>query len=208
MSSPFTSSDPERPELLQAASPTQRADHLIEIYPWLAPETLEAAAVHIVNENASFKSRWRRLVALADKFNTAIGDLAACRNGCCYCCSMPTLIYRHEAVILSRASGRTCVELSYRAHHQVLAEIETLPIRPCPFLAGGRCSVYEKRPMICRLHNSLNDNPRDCDLSVPQGLRGEVMAFNPDLIEMAYHALVRSHSPRASWGTIHQFFPN
>ena len=29
MSSPFTSSDPERPELLQAASPTQRADHLI-----------------------------------------------------------------------------------------------------------------------------------------------------------------------------------
>lgn len=80
MSSPFTSSDPERPELLQAASPTQRADHLIEIYPWLAPETLEAAAVHIVNENASFKSRWRRLVALADKFNTAIGDLAACRN--------------------------------------------------------------------------------------------------------------------------------
>ena len=208
MSSPFTSSDLERPEPLPAASPTQRANNLIEVYPGLAPETLEATAAHIVNENASFNSRWRQLVALADKFNTAIDDLAACQNGCCYCCSMPTLIYRHESVILSRASGRTCVELSFRPHHQVLAEIETLPIRPCPFLSGGRCSVYEKRPMICRLHNSLNDNPRDCDLSAPQVFRGEVMAFNPDLIEMAYHALVRSHWPKAPWGTIHQFFPD
>ena len=59
MSSPFTSSDPERPELLQAASPTQRADHLIEIYPWLAPETLEAAAVHIVGSSQKTENKAR-----------------------------------------------------------------------------------------------------------------------------------------------------
>lgn len=28
---------------------------------------------------------------------------------------------------------------------------------PCPFLAGGSCSMYEARPLICRHHFSLSD---------------------------------------------------
>jgi uncharacterized protein len=29
-------------------------------------------------------------------------------------------------------------------------------IRPCVFLANGRCSIYEVRPMVCRGYNSLS----------------------------------------------------
>ena len=207
MSSPFTSPDPETREALPEDSPVRRMERLIATHPWLTPDVLVATAEHIVNANAGFKSRWRDLIALADRFNAAMGEAATCRKGCSYCCSMPTLIYRHEAVILSRASGRAHVELPFRSQQQVLAEIEDLPLRPCPFLAEGCCSVYAKRPMICRLHNSFNANPRDCDLGAPRVFAKDVVAFDPDLIETAYHTLLREHSPQEPWGTIHQFFP-
>jgi Fe-S-cluster containining protein len=29
-------------------------------------------------------------------------------------------------------------------------------LRPCVFLADGRCSIYEVRPMVCRSYNSLS----------------------------------------------------
>jgi len=188
--------------------PARRIDRLIDLHPWLEPDALVAAADRIANKHASFRSRWRLLIALADKFNAALGELATCRFRCAYCCSLRTLIYRHEAVLLTRASGREYVELPFRPQQKVLAEIETLPFRPCPFLAGGRCSVYEKRPMICRLHNSFNDNPLDCDLNAPRVSRKGIVTYDPDLIETAYHALIRDHSPQEPWGTIDQFFPD
>jgi Fe-S-cluster containining protein len=29
-------------------------------------------------------------------------------------------------------------------------------VRPCAFLANGRCSIYEVRPLVCRGYNSLS----------------------------------------------------
>ena len=208
MSSTFTSPAPECPETPPEDYPERRANSLLETYHWLAPEKLRAAAIHIVTKNAGFQSRWRHLIALADKFNAAISERATCQKGCSYCCSMQTLIYRHEAILLSRASGRTYVELPFRPHDRVLAEMYALPFRPCPFLVSGKCSVYARRPMICRLHHSFNDNPRDCDQRAPRVLGGRHVMFDPDLIEMSYHALIRGHSPQEPWGTIHQFFPD
>jgi len=32
---------------------------------------------------------------------------------------------------------------------------------PCPFLVDRKCSIYEARPMVCRIHH-VKDNPSQC----------------------------------------------
>jgi Fe-S-cluster containining protein len=82
----------------------------------------------------------------------------ACAAGCCFCCYLPVDVLAPEAFRISAHLKRTCspgelAELVFRlgAHGQPHAAV-----RPCVFLAQGRCSIYEVRPMVCRGYNSLS----------------------------------------------------
>ncbi len=100
----------------------------------------------------------------------AIHDVAehckvACQSGCSFCCHMrvvatvpevlaiadeirrswdsrKTSELKHRTSILRRKSrGQTDEQWGNDRHR-------------CPMLADGRCSVYDKRPLDCRAHNS------------------------------------------------------
>ena len=190
-----------------ADTPIERVERVMAEHPWTEPEVLSGIAESILGMNASYRIKHSKLVKLADEFNQAVKPQAACREGCCYCCSMPTLIYRYEAKLLEKVSGRSMVELPYRPEQVVLAAAIRKYGEQCPFVVLGRCSVYDNRPMICRLHHSLNKDPRDCDTSTPIPMKREVGMFDPDFIETRYHRLVRSHRPKEPWGAITEFFP-
>jgi Fe-S-cluster containining protein len=93
----------------------------------------------------------------------------ACRAGCDHCCYQSVgvtppealAIFDHLSRTLSDAEmERTAAQVAaHRARTRGLSTAERFsPQHPCVFLdvAGGRCTVYEVRPLSCRGMNSLD----------------------------------------------------
>jgi Fe-S-cluster containining protein len=82
----------------------------------------------------------------------------ACASGCYFCCYLPVDVLAPEAFLIAvhlqqMLSRAELAALVYRlgTHGQ-----QDFGARPCVFLADGRCSIYEVRPMVCRGYNSLS----------------------------------------------------
>jgi Fe-S-cluster containining protein len=95
----------------------------------------------------------------------AEGKPAACRKGCAWCCHQAVFAVTHEFLYLrqfvdnhSEGSGQQrFIEMSRAKsdHTMMKYQEEQLTFRfPCPFLLEGACSVYEARPMACRIYLS------------------------------------------------------
>ena len=93
----------------------------------------------------------------------------ACRAGCDHCCYQSVGVTPPEALAifdhLSRTLSDTQLEslaahvAAQRARTRGLSTAERFsPEHPCAFLdvAGGRCTIYEVRPLSCRGMNSLD----------------------------------------------------
>jgi len=83
----------------------------------------------------------------------------ACKMGCAYCC--------HQAIDISRLEADYIQEKTGIRHAQVLAPHPRDPLSfsgktPCPFLKEGACSIYEHRPLICRIAVNLDSDPYWC----------------------------------------------
>ena len=114
---------------------------------------------------------------------------------------------RHEAERLAKASGRPAYPVRYRSYDDALLAGDRFYGQACPFLDAGRCTVYAARPIICRLHHSLNNSPANCDCSMPPSERKAIGQYDPDYVEMPYHLLSIHGDPDEPWAAIHEFFP-
>jgi len=180
---------------------------IVHSNPWMSPDSIARDTQRIMQMNATVGAKRQRLIELADRVNAAVQPHTACRTGCSYCCSMPTMIFQHEAERLADASGRPAVPVRFRSHdHALLAGLRFYG-QACPFLNEGRCTVYAARPIICRLHHSLNASPANCDCSIPPAQRKGVGQYDPDYVEMPYRLLSIRAKPREPWGAIQEFFP-
>jgi Fe-S-cluster containining protein len=118
------------------------------------------------------------------------------------------MIFEHEAKAMSEASGIPYQRIKARPHQLSMVMAGKHTGSPCPFLEKGRCSIYEARPLICRIHHSLEVSASTCefnratpDYSIP------VEMIDPDHFEVPYAALARSHFKNEPWGAIQEFFP-
>lgn len=202
-----SSADQSSLSIPRFASPIDRMKQAIQANPWLDPNHFPTITNRISLENSSFRSKRSKLFKLANAVHDALQPYTTCGKGCSHCCSMRTLIYRFEAVTLARVSGKTMVELPYRSQAVVIELGRVAPPETCPFLMEGCCSVYDHRPMICRLHHSFNTAPGDCEVTANGTPRSGVAMYNPDFVEVPYHQLVRSHHAQEPWGAITEFFP-
>jgi uncharacterized protein len=117
-------------------------------------------ALRASRENASVLGLIRQV---HDGMTTAIEALPskaqhACAPGCDFCCYLPVDVLAPEAFRIAAHLEQTCspealATLVYRLGAQGQHDFG---IRPCVFLANGRCSIYEVRPMVCRGYNSLS----------------------------------------------------
>jgi len=93
----------------------------------------------------------------------------ACRAGCDHCCYQSVGLTPPEALAIFDHLSRTLADAelervaahvaAYRARTRGLSTAERFsPEHPCAFLdvAGGRCTIYEVRPLSCRGMNSLD----------------------------------------------------
>jgi len=105
-----------------------------------------------------------------------------CKKGCSWCCHQPVFAMSHEFHFLWQFMQLNLTEndrkeILKRAfdNYQKLGRLsdEELKISklPCPLLINGSCSVYEARPMACRIYISMSEstckkfhnNPKDED---------------------------------------------
>jgi Fe-S-cluster containining protein len=91
-----------------------------------------------------------------------------CREGCSYCCCKPgVLISVPELLrIVDHVQNTFTADAINAVRDKARAYVQQLDGRsfdaltnesfPCPLLSGGRCSVYQIRPLTCRGYNSTS----------------------------------------------------
>ena len=146
------------------------------------------------------RAKMNRLKEAADKLNKRVLPYSACRSGCSHCCNIAAVITQTEAEALAKASGRKMVKTK--------PDVPTVEMRmkwfkvPCPFLVKGRCSVYNDRPLACRLLFNMSDSPHFCNTSIPPEEIHVIMLNLKELEDGYLKAFLNEN-----WGDIRDFFP-
>lgn len=190
-----------------AESVQPKMNALLESHPWMAPDQIGQILGGIVRENASAKSKRRKVIAIANRVTAALEPYVACKPGCSACCHMNTMIYEHEAIRLAEVTGRKMIRLPYRPLDQVALDGYKFNGKPCTFLVENKCSVYDDRPLVCRTHHSLRDDASQCSMNLTDNHVRPPM-YDPDILEVPYMALNGSYKPAEPWGNIAEFFPD
>ena len=164
---------------------------------------IEDKLLQIVNENASLKSRFARILRLADQIEAAIAPYAGCKHGCSSCCHISVGISGAEAQLIGMAIGvKPITGVSSNGDREAL--VKHYFGQPCPFLSNQECSIYAHRPVACRLHFTLDRDDYFCRTSIaPED--SMVPNVNLDSYWMIY-GLIAAQISRDE-GDIRQFFP-
>ncbi|MHD0644813.1 YkgJ family cysteine cluster protein [Pseudomonas aeruginosa] len=147
------------------------------------------------------KAKLYQLRKYADAISNLAGKHAACRHGCSHCCNISVGISKTEAESISRATKRKLTKPKEDVPD--MASLEQWHGVPCPFLARGKCSIYEDRPIVCRLLLNIADTEYFCSLDVPAA-ESHVTSLDLRQLENAF-MVAFSHD---QWADIRVFFPN
>jgi uncharacterized protein len=167
----------------------------------LPPDPAASRLLNTARRAASATQRVMWLQRAASAWAKPMQEVAACRKGCDHCCHIPLTISKVEAELIGKATGRspqtpiTAVRLADldndgAAWQRAQAELQAAaPDTPCPFLVDHACSIYESRPLPCRILINLDDDELLCrkvdgvDVPVPYAdaivLKAHYMALQP-----------------------------
>jgi Fe-S-cluster containining protein len=147
----------------------------------------------------ALKGRMNRALKVADQFAAEVVPYSACRHGCSYCCHTPIAISTLEAQLIGDFIGKAPRKATARQSRE---EIEHYHRQPCPFLVGGKCSIYSARPMACRLMFNMADSPYFCNTDIePED--SHVTQLNLKDVEFAFTGTFMG----AGFADIRDFFP-
>jgi Fe-S-cluster containining protein len=105
---------------------------------------------------------------LADRASAAIAPEAACKKGCNHCCHIAVAVTKAEAQVIGQRIGRKPREVAPRSKE--IGGFADVPYgygNPCTFLKNGLCSIYDHRPMACRIHFNMDRDALLCMLDPP-----------------------------------------
>jgi Fe-S-cluster containining protein len=146
--------------------------------------------------------RLKEVLNTADQIFDQAGKFAACARGCGHCCHVSVPITQFEARYMGENLGITPVELKQSVKHE-LSEYGSHT--PCPFLANGECSIYEYRPLTCRMHMNFDRDNYWCLHENWQKPEAEIPRPTIQPIIDAYHMTISSVAPIMA--DIRDFFP-
>lgn len=144
-----------------------------------------------------------RLRRIADMAAKVIAPFTPCKKGCDACCHNTAIISELDAMRIATATGVSLAtprrvfdpaageeaRRTYASNYTGVA---------CTFLRDGLCSIYAERPVVCRIHHSLEDSPAGCD----GGRQPEAV----DLTEI-YVGELRAMGRMMVYADIREFFP-
>ncbi len=86
-----------------------------------------------------------------------------CERGCHFCCFHPISLSRIEMKdILETETVQSPSRLVSQRKHFGNGESISYEERACVYLKEGQCSIYQKRPLICRLTH-VSSRPENCN---------------------------------------------
>ena len=151
----------------------------------------------------------RPVIRLMEVLNTAdqifdhAGKFAACARGCGHCCHVSVPITDLEARYMGEHLNIKPVELKLSVKHE-LSEYGSHT--PCPFLANGECSIYEVRPLTCRMHMNFDRDNYWCLHENWQKPEAEIPRPTIQPLIDAYHMVISTTKPIMA--DIRDFFPH
>jgi Fe-S-cluster containining protein len=143
------------------------------------------------------RAKLMRFFEAADAYCAAILPYSACKQGCSHCCNIAAALTWTEAELIGKRIGRKPKVLTHKP--DIIANQTKYRGVPCPFLKKGKCSIYDIRPLACRIHFNMADTPALCDLSLPTTIP---MINNDTIDKLHFHAF-----PGDMWADIRDFFP-
>lgn len=153
--------------------------------------------------NARSQVKLKEVLRTADLIFGYAGQFAACARGCGHCCHVHVPITGFEAQFIADSTGVQPVALRKSIPHD---RMEFSGKTPCPFLKNDECSIYECRPLTCRMHLNfdidnfwcLHENWNKSEAAIPR----------PNITPLmeAYHLLAGNSNPVVA--DIRDFFPN
>lgn len=164
------------------------------------------------SQTAKAKLYWlRQEVAYTVK---PISPMAACRRGCSHCCHIGVLLSATEADVIGKAIGRKPVDSPRaRAPTELLKNGLTPEVDawradiyfgvPCTFLdASGRCTIYEERPLACRIQLNLDRDALLCRLVPGRTVKAPYLNMHS-----SYMAQLSVFGPHTKMADIRDWFP-
>lgn len=127
-------------------------------------DEIDRKLARIVYENRSLRSKIAAIWKVADDMGALTGDAVACKRGCSHCCHIAVGVPRQEAELIGERIGRKPLHAEARTHFE---DFDWGYHNPCAFLRDGECSIYEHRPLACRVHYSVDTDNVLCELSPP-----------------------------------------
>jgi len=146
------------------------------------------------------RAKLNLLKKAADRINAAALPRSACRSGCSHCCNISAVINQVDADAIGRAIGIKPKKL--KSGRPGLSSRERWFGIPCTFLVKGRCSIYQDRPIACRMMFNMADSPYFCDTRIPPD-ESHVTMLNLKQLEEGYVKTFIDYD----WGDIRDFFP-
>lgn len=150
-------------------------------------------------DNASSRSKLRKIYNLMTELGHAAEPYVACGNGCSSCCNMNVTISQIEANLIAEKIGIKSKQLARSLTHESGEFMGT----PCVFLKDGSCSVYEVRPFACRKHVSFDTSSYWCDPSVASEAELPMVEYSGALGAFLY---VTEKKTGGIFGDIRDFF--
>ncbi|MGF6641798.1 YkgJ family cysteine cluster protein [Paraburkholderia sp. MM6662-R1] len=165
----------------------------------------------LINGTEPVRARLRGLYVIADEMTAAAAPYAACKRGCSSCCHMATMVSEPEADVIAHAIGvkarkpKTWPFFDPRSGIErpaLTGFVESFHggIKPCPFLRNNACSIYEHRPLACRVHLNMAASAESCKMDAPR----ETAMLDLRKLDEAYALIGRS----ARMTDIREYFPN
>lgn len=162
-------------------------------------QALRDEFIAVLKQPIALKGRLNRARKVADQISKVVTPYSACRAGCSYCCHIPIALSSVEALVIGESIG---VTPSLSLTRDAREDINHYHRQPCTFLQQGKCSIYESRPMACRLAFNMSDSPYFCNTAIdPED--SHVAYLNLQDLELAFTAAVFD----GTMGDIRDFFP-
>lgn len=165
----------------------------------------------VVNSKLPMGMRMRVLYKIADEMTGLAAPCSPCKRGCSACCHMATMVSLPEAEVMAKAIGVKMTMPKSWPYYDTRTGSEFVERdkfahsfhehrNPCTFLVDNECSIYENRPLACRVHLNLAANAEPCEMDAPR----ETAMLDLTTIDMAYAMVGRSTKMQ----DIRTYFPN
>lgn len=180
-----------------------KLDRFFGAFPSELRTQLENLPRRIAQMNARPTIKLQEILRTADQVSDHAAQFAACARGCSHCCHVSIPISEYEARYIGEHLGLTPAPLKHSIRHD-LGEFSDRT--PCPFLEEDVCSIYQYRPLTCRVHMSFDIDNYWCryenwdkpGAAVPRPTISPLLA--------AYHQLAGKTPPLVA--DIRDFFPH